>query len=235
MGTGGSRTLKKEILDPETFKTLVKDENGIYLTEDREGYIPTTPATAGGRGGGPREGMPQGMPGGERGGAPGGMPGGDMGGPPGGMARGGGQGSGDIDTSALHASRENERSVLFNFMGRDFAIRHINNWMGDHGWVYNIRWSIMAPSAIKAVGLSVPDSPFSERYVERVPRLIAAGKVVNAHGLTTDLAVVHSYVEKKYVKNGEFFVDLIWWVESIDGDIWQEGGATVKLPSKKAS
>jgi hypothetical protein len=253
MGTGGSKTLKAEIMDADTFKTLVKDENGIYLTEEKSGYVPTVPSTGdSGRGGGmPSGGMPAGMPqggipGGDMGGAPGGMseggmpggaggPGGDMGQmPEGGMSRGGGQGSGDIDTSALHASKENERSVLFNFMGRDFAIRHINNWMGDYGWVYNIRWSIMAPSALEAVGLSVPDSPFSERYVQRVPSLVKAGKTVNAHGLTTDLAIVHSYVEKKYVQDGEFFVDLVWWVETIEGDIWEEGGATVKLPSKYA-
>jgi hypothetical protein len=231
-------------MDKATFKTLVKDENGIYLTKDKEGYVPTTPAIAGGRGGGPPAGMPEGMPmpegmegmpGMPEGGMPGGMPlpGGGMPDGTGGMSRGGG-GSGDIDTSALHASKENERSVLFNFMGRDFAIRHINNWMGDQGWVYNIRWSIMAPSSLEAVGLSVPDSPFSERYVERVPKLVKAGKVVNAHGLTTDLAIVQSYVEKKYVRDGEFFVDLVWWVESIDGDIWQEGGVTVKLPSRYA-
>jgi hypothetical protein len=28
-------------------------------------------------------------------------------------------------------------------------------------------------------------------------------------------------------------VELGWLVESIDGYIWEEGGATVKLPSKK--
>jgi hypothetical protein len=35
------------------------------------------------------------------------------------------------------------------------------------------------------------------------------------------------------VLNGEHFVDLAWWVESIDGYIWEAGGATLKLPSKQ--
>ena len=58
MGTGGSRTLKKEIMDPEIFKTMHKDENGIWLTDNQEDYIPVTPSM-GGRGGGPG-GMPEG-------------------------------------------------------------------------------------------------------------------------------------------------------------------------------
>jgi hypothetical protein len=27
-------------------------------------------------------------------------------------------------------------------------------------------------------------------------------------------------------------VDLIWWIETMDGQIWLEGGATVRLPRK---
>lgn len=28
---------------------------------------------------------------------------------------------------------EPKRAIFINFLGRDFAIRHINNWMGSHG------------------------------------------------------------------------------------------------------
>jgi hypothetical protein len=28
-------------------------------------------------------------------------------------------------------------------------------------------------------------------------------------------------------------VELAWWIETIDGIIWEEGGATVRLPSYK--
>jgi hypothetical protein len=34
-------------------------------------------------------------------------------------------------------------------------------------------------------------------------------------------------------RTNEFFVDLAWWIESIDGYIWMERGATIKPPSKR--
>jgi len=37
----------------------------------------------------------------------------------------------------------------------------------------------------------------------------------------------------KYFRDGEPFVELGWWIETIEGDIWLAGGATVKLPSKR--
>ena len=256
MGVGGSRTMKKEMLDPDIFKTMIRDENtGIYTLPNREDYIPTAPdeggrgsgggAPPGGEGGAPPggEGGARGGEGGARGGEGGAPPGGEggarggEGAPPGGQGSppsGGGPNTGDIDVQEIHRQTGTERAVLINYMGRDIAIRHINNWMGDHGWIYNIRWSIMAPTAHASVGLTVPDSPFSERYVQRVPKLAEANRVVNAHGLTNDMAIVYSYIEDKYVRDGEFFIELIWWVETIDGDIFEEGGATVKLPSKNA-
>ena len=230
MGIGGSRTMKKEMLDPDIFKTMIRDENtGIYTLPNREDYIPTAPEGGRGPGGGapppdqggaPGAGAPPGREGGARG----------AGAPP----AGGGPDTGEIDVREIHRQVGTERAVLINYMGRDIAVRHINNWMGDHGWIYNIRWSIMAPTAHAAVGLTVPDSPFSERYVQRVPKLAKENKVVNAHGLTTDIAIVQSYIEDKYVRDGEFFVDLVWWIQTIEGDIFEEGGATVRLPSKKA-
>ena len=32
-----------------------------------------------------------------------------------------------------------------------------------------------------------------------------------------------SYVYDKYVRDGDFFVDLAWWIETIEGDIWLAG------------
>ncbi len=222
-GIGGSRTLKKEIMDPAIFKTLIKDENGIWLTSNKEGYIPTVPSTGG------RDGAPAGAP----------PSGGQAGAPAGAPASGGQAGApaasgpaSDIDTKEIHKQVGSERAALINYVGRDIAIRHINNWMGDKGWISNIRWSIMAPSALAAVGLKVAANPASERFVDQVPKLKAANKVVNAHGLTYELAIVKSYIAKKYQKGNEYFVDLIWWIENLDGYIWEEGGATVRLPSK---
>ncbi len=59
------------------------------------------------------------------------------------------------------------------------------------------------------------------------------GRTGTAHGLTGDLALVKSYVYDKYHCDGAFFAELAWWIETIDGDIWLEGAATVKLPSRR--
>lgn len=188
MGTGGSRTMKKEIMDSEIFKTMIRGEkDGIYRLPNREDYIPSVPDIE------PRQRPPM---------------------------EGNGAGE-DADT----------RSVLINFMGRDIAIRHINNWMGDHGWLYNIRWSIMSPAAHADYGKEVPVNPEAERFLEKVPDM--KERHVDAHGLTGDVAIVKSHVYDKYVRDGEFFVELAWWIETIDGYIYEEGGATVRLPSKK--
>lgn len=196
MGLGGSRTMKKEIMDPKIFKTMVRGEkDGVYRLPNKTDYVPAVPddpATV------QRPPMPQSD---------------DTG----------------IDTADIHKQTET-RGVLINYFGRDIAIRHINNWMGDRGWIYNIRWGIMAPETHAAYGKIVPVNPLAERFLEKIPKM--KGKFVTAHGLTGDLAIVKSYVYDKYVRDGEFFVELAWWVETIEGDIWEEGGATVKLPSK---
>jgi hypothetical protein len=203
MGTGGSRTMKKEIMDPAIFKTMIKDENnGNYLLPNKDDYIPQAPDQK------PREGGP--------------------GGPP----PGGAKPAGDIDTKEIHKQTET-RAVLINYFGRDLAIRNIDNWMGDHGTITDIRWGIMEQGTHAAFGKTVPLSPISENFLAHVPSM--KGKTVNAHGLTGDLAIVKSYVYDKYVRDGEFYVDLAWWVESIDGYIWEAGGVTVKLPSKNAN
>jgi hypothetical protein len=50
MGCGGSRTMKKEIMDPEIFKTMIRDEkDGIYRLPNKEDYIPAIPDGAGDR------------------------------------------------------------------------------------------------------------------------------------------------------------------------------------------
>jgi len=140
---------------------------------------------------------------------------------------------GDIDTRDIHKQVPGQRAILINYLARDLAIRHIDNWMGDHGWLQNIRWGIMPVSAMAAAGYDVPRHPGAASFLDKVPGM--EGKDVNAHGMTTDLAIVHSYVYDKYFRNGEPMVDLALWVESIDGDIWWAGGATVRLPSRGAN
>jgi acyl dehydratase len=198
MGTGGSRTMKKEIMDPKILKTMIRDErDGIYRLPNREDYVPAIPddpATV------PMPPMPD-------------------------------AGGAAIDTVDIHKQTES-RAVLINFLGRDIAVRHINNWMGDHGWIRNIRWGIMPVEAHAALGKTVPLNPDAEYFLGKVPRM--KGKHALAHGLTGDLAIVKSSVYDKYFRDGEPLVELGWWIETIEGDIWLAGGATVKLPSRRA-
>lgn len=202
MGLGGSRTLKKEIMDPALARTLVRSaDDGIYRTAERSAQVPVPPGVTIPPGGGGAVAVP--------------------------AATGGA-----VDTVDIHKTREDGRAIMINYMGRDMAIRHLGNWMGDRGTLRNIRWSIMAPSAHHANGKDVPASPLSERFLWRVPSL--KGRAVTAHPMTGDVALVHSYVYDKYVRDGAFFVDLAWWIETLDGQIYEEGGATVELPSRRA-
>jgi hypothetical protein len=196
MGVGGSRTMRKEIMDPAIFKTMTKDETGNYLLPNKKDYIADAPDQK------PMEGPPAGA-----------------------------QPVGTIDTKEIHKQTQ-DRAVLINYFGRDLAIRHIDNWMGDHGVITDIRWGIMEKGTHANFGTMVPLNPFSVNFLDKVPFM--KGKSVNAHGLTGDLGIVKSYVYDKYYRDGNYCVDLAWWVESIDGYIWEAGGATIKLPSKNA-
>jgi hypothetical protein len=198
MGTGGSRTMKKEIMDPKIFKNMIRGEkDGIYRLPNREDYVPAIPDD------------PATVP----------------------MPPMRDDDSAAIDTADIHKQTES-RAVLINFLGRDLAVRHINNWMGDHGWIRNIRWGIMPTEAHAALGKNVPVNPDADYFLGKIPHM--KGRHALAHGLTGDLALVKSYVYDKYFLDDEPLVELGWWIETIEGDIWLEGGATVRLPSKRA-
>ena len=192
-GAGGSRTLKAEIMDPATFKTMLRGEkDGIWRMAERKDNIPLTPEIKAEAGSPP---------------------------PP----------NGEIDTTNIHKEGA-QRSILVNYMGRDLAVRMIQNWMGDTGWLDTMRWSIMDPRGLRDVGLSVPRDPLAEHWLDEVPGM--RGRYVQTHGMTQDVAITKSEVVGKYVKNGRFLVDLVWWIETIDGKIFEEGKATVRLPSR---
>ena len=198
VGTGGSRTLKNEILSGD--ESLIRRADGIYTTADPEDHVPRVPG---------EEDLPGMPPGGERELA-----------------------EGDIDTTEIHEQTGDQRAILINYLARDLAIRHVNNWMGDHGWLQNMRWGIMPTEVMADLGYSIPRHPTAATFLDKVPGM--EDMYVNTHGLTTDLAIVKSYVYDKYFRNGEPMVDLALWAESIDGYIWWAGGATVKLPSSNS-
>ena len=137
--------------------------------------------------------------------------------------------AGEIDTTQIHKGSI-KRSPIVNYEGRDVAIRTLQNWMGDRGWLENIRWTIMGPRDLAGVGITVPGHPQSQYFLDQVPFM--KGRHVDTHGLTKDVYIVKSYVPRKYVLNGRFDVDLVWWIETIDQHIVEEGMATVRLPTK---
>lgn len=205
MGLGGNRSLKKEIMDPEIFKTLIRDEkDGIYRPADLREYIPAIPDEA-------RTGMEFGE-------------------------------VGEVDSQL--GGRVNDAveisyggGSMMNFARRDLAVRHLNNWIGDHGWIYNIRWGGLFSRDMIATAHGRPhpaSNPKAENFLAKVPEEIL--NVSDASGVKSgSFIIVKSYVYDKYVKDGEFYVDLAWWMQTFPGGgLWGNGGATVKLPSKKA-
>lgn len=209
MGVGGSKTLKNEILNEKYAPLISRNEDGIYVTIDKNIMIPPCPDKNVKVS----------------------------------MSLDDGRTTDDsgvvnpqdihklddsnaIDTKDIHKS--DSRAPLINFHGRDIAIRHIHNWMGDYGWLKTLRWGIMPGDTHAAYGKPVPTSPFYIDFIKKIPG--REKDTINEHGITNDLAIVNSQVVKKYVENGEFLVDLIWWIETIEGHKWINGGATVKLP-----
>ncbi|MFT3763049.1 MAG: MaoC family dehydratase N-terminal domain-containing protein [Pseudoxanthomonas sp.] len=208
MGAGGNRTLKPELLDPRKSRKLVRGDDGIWRPRNKADYVPAVPDGAA---------------------AP----------PP------PSNDGADVDTQNIHKKddagvdtadvhkKEDSRGILINFVGRDLAIRHVHNWIGDRGWLYNIRWGIMPAATHAALGKPVPENPDAVDFLSKVPFL--QGRTVNAHPLTGDLFIVKSYVYDKYFRDEQGYAELAWWIETIDGYIVEAGGATVRLPSRDAN
>lgn len=121
------------------------------------------------------------------------------------------------------------RNCFYNFMPVYFVVRAINEWAGDRAWLKSVEWRIMRD--MPGYENSIPDYDDGRKYLERVPFL--KGKSVTSHGMAGDVIWVKSYVADKYEKAGQNIVELIWWLETIDGVIYQEGAATVALPERK--
>lgn len=121
-----------------------------------------------------------------------------------------------------------DRQILENSVCAHFVVSMLYNWMGDRGWLYRIAWDIMG--VFPGYEGLLPDHPDEPKYMQKVPGYENFRPA--AHGMISDVCVSRAYIRDKYVKNGEFFVELTWWCETLGGDIFQEGEATVKLPSK---
>lgn len=120
------------------------------------------------------------------------------------------------------------RPCFYNFMPVNFVIRAIGSWAGDRARLRSIDWRIMRE--MPGYEESIPDYTDGREYIGRVPSL--KGKSVTSHGMSGDVIWVKSYIANKYHKDGESIVEIIWWLETIDGIIYQEGAATVSLPER---
>lgn len=205
-GIGGTRTMKKEILDEAIFKTMIRDKHGIYKLPNIKDYTPEIPDGArpafnidDGREAELNEKL-------------------DL-----------EEGTG-VDTADIHSTEGDERAAIINFYGRDLAIHHISNWMGDAARFESISWSIMPPETHAAYGKPVPTSPYFVHWLEKAPKM--KDKTVNTHGLTRDTAEISSVVIDKYTRNGKYLVKLIWWINDVNGNIWIDGCAEVEFPHK---
>lgn len=130
----------------------------------------------------------------------------------------------------LPDDQESDRFMLINFMGRDVALRHLNNFMGDHGKLVDIKWGIMSPDSLASRGFTVPKSPNATDFLAVVP--FKAGIPITEHGMERDVMWVKSYVFDKYCADGKHYVRLAWWVDTILGETYESGWATVELPSR---
>lgn len=127
------------------------------------------------------------------------------------------------------------RAVVENSVCAFWAAGMLLNWMGDQGWLHRFGWDIMGvpPGYPEYVIPPFPSRPalFDKfPYLENVPYL--KGKRADCHGMEGDMIISKAYVYDKYKKDNEYFVELIWWCETLDNYLIEEGFATVKLPKK---
>lgn len=88
-----------------------------------------------------------------------------------------------------------------------------------------------SPTLLPSIPLSSYPKLFDKfPYLEKVPFM--KGTRANWHGMEGDTAISKAYVVDKYKKDNEHFVDLVWWIETLDKDLILEGYVTVKLPKK---
>jgi hypothetical protein len=181
--------IKQNVLDPAVFKTMVKNNQGIYV-------------------------------------------------PPAHLVKG-------VDTDTHPGMEEfppeianrDGRAVVQNSFCAKLAAIMIYNWVGEYGWVERMGWDIMPKppgypeSVISALPKAIMPALFDKYpYLEKVPFL--KDRRAECHPLEGDVIVNRGYVTDKYKKGEEYFVDLVWWCETIDNVIVQEGFATVKMPKK---
>jgi acyl dehydratase len=142
-------------------------------------------------------------------------------------------------------SNRDGRAVVQNSVAAYWTAGMILNWMGDAGWLQRFGWDIMAlppgydkditydeyPTIIPGFTKDMMPALFDKYpFMEKVPFM--RGCRAAWHAMEGDLCICRAYVYDKFEKDGEYFVDLTWWCETLDRYLIEEGFATVKLPKK---
>ena len=119
------------------------------------------------------------------------------------------------------------RASFENYTGRDAAIQAIYNWMGEHGRLTALSWCIGSEPMMDTH--SIPAHPNRVSSFLKVPGM--EDRFTDVHGEAGDLIISRIYVTGKNEETST--VELTWWTETIEGQIFTEGTAEVKLPKKQ--
>jgi len=148
----------------------------------------------------------------------------------------GGRGGQTVQEIPEIANRDG-RAVIQNAVCPKWVAGMLINWIGDQGWLQRIGWDIMGlmpgydESLIPPLHKEMMPALFDKLpYLEKVPYM--RGIRPFWHALEGDTVICRSYVTDKYGKDGEYFVDLIFWCQTLDRYYVEEGHATVKLPKR---
>lgn len=135
-----------------------------------------------------------------------------------------------------YANRDG-RSVVQNSFCAKWAAVMFYNWIGDDGWLARMGWDIMPkpPGYPTSVIPTIPRADYPSMfdkipYLDHVPSM--RGRYAETHPLEGDIITNHGYVIDKFKKDNDYFADVIWWCETYDKYVVQEGFATVKLPKR---
>ena len=124
---------------------------------------------------------------------------------------------------------KNHRPAFYNHMPIYFVIRAVKNWIGNRdARLDTVAWRIM--NNLPGYEKDIPDFPDPDSYIAKVPAL--AGKKITTHGMVGDTIWIRSYVTDKYEENGKKFVKAVYWIQTIEEEIYEEGYVIVELPSR---
>lgn len=108
------------------------------------------------------------------------------------------------------------QGIHYNTYSRNHLARLVTNWMGDDGFLKKLHWQLFQ------YGIELT------RDVE-----FLKGRKTAGHDKIGDVLIGNGIVTDKRIEEGEHLVDLLVWIEDIDGDIGTAATVTVRLLSKE--